>query len=75
MKKVLIVEDDIALAKSLKAALEVKDYQIEVADCYNLAIRMFQHMTFAQLPPVAKFIWIYCGLLKHACKALIRASL
>ena len=46
MKKVLIVEDDIALAKSLKAALEVKDYQIEVADCYNLAIRMFQHMTF-----------------------------
>ena len=45
MKKVLIVEDDIALAKSLKAALEVKDYQIEVADCYNLAIRMFQHMT------------------------------
>lgn len=46
MKKVLIVEDDIALVKSLKVALEVKDYQIEVADCYNLAIRMFQHMTF-----------------------------
>ncbi len=46
MKKILLVEDDFALAKSLKVALEMKQYQIEIADCYEIAVRMFQHMTF-----------------------------
>lgn len=32
MYKILLVEDDEALSKSLKKALEVKDYEVEIAD-------------------------------------------
>ncbi|MEG0367185.1 MAG: response regulator transcription factor [Coprobacillus sp.] len=46
MKKILLVEDDLALAKSLKEALQVKDYQVEVADCYTIGIQSFQQFSF-----------------------------
>lgn len=46
MKKILLVEDDLALAKSLKEALQIKGYQVEVADCYTIGIQSFQQFSY-----------------------------
>lgn len=41
MSRILLVEDDLALAKSLKEALEIKEYQVHIADCYEIALREY----------------------------------
>ena len=41
MSRILLVEDDLALAKSLKQALEMKEYQVHIADCYEIALREY----------------------------------
>lgn len=40
MKTILLVEDDLMLAKSLKEALQVKGYQVEIADGFIIAIQI-----------------------------------
>ena len=41
MSRILLVEDDLALAKSLKEALEIKEYQVHIADCYEIGLREY----------------------------------
>lgn len=46
MKRILLVEDDLMLAKSLREALQVKEYQIIIADSFIIAMQTFQHTSF-----------------------------
>lgn len=46
MGRILLVEDDFALAKSLKEALEIKGYQVEIAANYEIALHLFYQCQF-----------------------------
>lgn len=46
MKTILLVEDDYSLAKSLKEALILQEYNVEIADCLDIADRMIYQRTF-----------------------------
>ena len=43
MNKILVVEDDEYIRKSLKDALEMKYYEVECADSYKMALDMMNH--------------------------------
>lgn len=46
MINILLVEDDFALAKSLKEALEIKGYCVSIASHYEIALQLFHHNAF-----------------------------